>query len=443
MNRELVSPVKRRVAPEPTRRSTAMFAARPQASTSMRRMSGYTARPAELIRRDTLLHRGSSYQPRSIMGRVSQIVSKFTKPAPQRTLALLLPGHNEELIIAHTIQSAVKAGQALEDIYVVDDNSDDRTREIALSLLGESNVLTVGRSGKAMAVRKAIAHFEMEKRYRWVHVADADSIFGADYFNIFRSNLSDKYVVAIGFVQSLKGNWISTYRAISYTYGQQVFRRIQDWLGMIAVFPGPVTCFRTDILKDIDINTRNIAEDFDMTLQVHRKNLGKIKYIPKAVNYTQDPQSFKDFRKQSMRWYRGFFQGITQHRIGTRAQRIDISIGFQLIQTFIFLIQILFLFPLVMYMTHDWLIAPAAIAIDFIATGFITLCCSIAIRRWYLIGALPYFYILRLAEITMYFTAFVEIVILKKFSSTEKGWGTEGRRYKISSDALQEAATAA
>lgn len=356
----------------------------------------------------------------------------------KRKLSLLLPGHNEELIIALTIQSAIAAGQDIQDIYVVDDNSDDKTRKIAVGLLGKDHVLSVKRSGKALAVKKGIKKFNIEERYEWVHVADADSVFSPDYFRIYKEKLTDEYVVAIGFVQSLRGNWISTYRAISYTYGQQVFRRIQSALGMVSVFPGPVTSFRTDILKHIEINASNVAEDFDMTLQVHRKNLGKVVYIPKAVNYTQDPQSFHDFCKQSMRWYRGFFQGIMQHRIGLHGQRIDVSIGFQLLQTAIFFLQITLLVPFIVWYTNNWTIPFIALSIDFLITGIITVAASVLTKRWYLLGAMPYFYFLRVAEIVMYFSAFFEVFLLHRLSDSAKGWSTEGRRYKLNTIALQD-----
>ena len=353
-------------------------------------------------------------------------------------MALLLPGHNEELILATTIRSAIASGQKKRDIYVVDDASTDKTRKIAVEMLGKENVLSVARSGKALAIHKAIKKFKIEARYEWVHVADADSLFAPNYFRIYRSKLSREYVVAIGFVQSLRGNWISTYRTISYTYGQQFYRRIQSALGMVSVFPGPVTSFRTDILKHLEINSRNVTEDFDMTLQVHRKKLGKILYIPKAVNYTQDPQNLRDFCKQSMRWYRGFFQGIQEHRIGLRRQRIDIGIGFQLLQTFLFLLQVTVLFPYIMIRTHHWMMAPLAIMIDFIMMSLITLASSVLIKRWYLLGAMPYFYFLRFLEIGMYFRAMFEILVLRRMTNAAKGWATEGRRYKIDSAALQD-----
>ncbi|MDN5275672.1 MAG: hypothetical protein JWN33_321 [Candidatus Saccharibacteria bacterium] len=359
----------------------------------------------------------------------------------RQQLVLLLPAHNEELIIAETIRSAIAAGQKKRDIYVVNDSSTDKTREIATNLLGEDHVLNVERSGKAMAVKQAIDHFKLEDRYDWLHVADADSIFSSDYFRHYRKNLDPaKYAVAVGFVQSLRGNWISTYRALSYTYSQQVTRRIQAKLGMISVFPGPITCFRTDILKDLEFEANTLTEDFDITLQVHRKKLGKILYIPKAVNYTQDPQTLSDFIKQNLRWQRGFFQGVTKYRIGSRLQKIDLSLSFSIFQTILFFFQVLVLIPMLIVMTGNWWIIPILIALDLIINGAIAIFASIAAKRWNLIGALPYFYFLRYVEIAVYVVAFVEVVILGKFKSEVKGWSTDGRRYKVSAQALLDVA---
>jgi cellulose synthase/poly-beta-1,6-N-acetylglucosamine synthase-like glycosyltransferase len=193
-------------------------------------------------------------------------------PSRRRKLALILPAHNEELIIDKTIKSAVAAGMNHSDIYVVDDNSSDNTRQLALEFLSQKNVLTVARSGKARAVFQAIKHFDIERRYVWVHIADADSIFSHSYFSVYKQNLdASKCVAAVGFVQSIKGNWIATYRSFCYTYGQHIIKRLQSWLDIIAVLPGPVTCFKCDIIKDLEFVSESLTEDFDLTLQIHRK----------------------------------------------------------------------------------------------------------------------------------------------------------------------------
>lgn len=363
------------------------------------------------------------------------------EPIIRRKLALLLPGHNEELIIASTIASAIASGQDIKDIYVVDDNSSDDTRKIAVEKLGEDHVLSVERSGKALAVKKAVDHFHLDKRYIWLHVADADSIFSQNYFREYVRKLDeDKYAVAVGFVQSLRGNWISTYRALTYTYGQHVTRRAQSYVGMVSVFPGPVTCFRTDVLSKLEFGNESLTEDFDITLQVHRKNLGKILYVPKAVNYTQDPQTLGDFCKQSLRWQRGFFQGVKKYRIGLRKQRIDISLGLQMIQTPIFLLEIFVLVPLFIALTGNWLILPTILAIEIIINSGIALATTALLKRWNMIGALPYFFFLRFLEIGIHIMAFVEVMILNKFSEKTVGWTTEGRRYELSKMALSDVA---
>lgn len=425
-----------------TRKQTATaVAARTQPSYDQRPVARKAAMQPAPTRRDT------TYEKRAPARKVAYATHKpvsttaYVKRVTKKKLALLLPGHNEELIIATTIKSAIKAGQSKRDIFVVDDNSSDRTREIAISLLGESNVLTVERSGKAGAVLKAVAHFDIERQYTWLHIADADSIFSPDYFKVYKRKLdAKKYAVAVGFVQSMRGNWISTYRALTYTYSQHVTRRIQAGLNMISVFPGPITCFRTDILSKLEFTGSSLTEDFDITLQVHRYNLGRIVFIPGAINYTQDPQSFDDFWKQNLRWQRGFWQGVKRYRIGLGRQLIDISLGFQMLQTIAFFAQILILIPLIIALTGNWLIIPVAIAADVVMNGFIAIVASGVIKRWNLLGAMPYFYFLRWVEISAFVTGFVEVFILGKFQSEIKGWGTEGRRYKISEDALQDIA---
>jgi poly-beta-1,6-N-acetyl-D-glucosamine synthase len=356
-------------------------------------------------------------------------------------IALLLPAHNEELIIATTIKSAVAAGQPLKDIYIVDDASIDSTRQEAIKLLPAENILTVEHSGKAMAVRKAVSYFKIEDRYVWLHVADADSVFGPKYFHYYRKKLNaKKYGVAIGFVQSLRGNAISKYRVMGYTYGQHIVRRLQHMFGMIAVFPGPVTCFRTDLLKKIDFSSESLTEDFDITLQFHRNKLGKVCYIPKAVNYTQDPLTYRDFSKQTARWYRGFFQGLRKFKIGSRFERIDLSIMYQLFEVMATLLQFAVLLPWVIWTTHNWLLAPLMFMTDFAVVVLTALFATVAAKRLSIVTALPMFYVLRWTEISIFVWAFIEIMLLRRYRVKTIGWQVAGRRYQLNPEALKDVA---
>ena len=157
----------------------------------------------------------------------------------RKKLAVLIPAHNEELVMDATITSAINAGMKKRDIYVVDDASTDLTAAIARVRLGADHVLQVERSGKAGAVKQAIESFGICEHYTWLHVADADSLFGSDYFRIFRRALNPrKFVAATGYVRSLQGCWISKFRVYEYTWGLDVIRRMQAWFGVITVIPG-------------------------------------------------------------------------------------------------------------------------------------------------------------------------------------------------------------
>ena len=366
---------------------------------------------------------------------------KRVTTARRRKLALLLPAHDEELILAATIQSAVAAGQPLEDIFVVDDASTDKTRKIAIKHLGRKHVLTVEHSGKGLAIHKAIQYFNIEKRYVWLHVADADSVFCKDYFRMYKRKLNtQKYSVAVGFVQSLRGNWISRYRAFCYTYGQHIMRRIQSYLGMISVFPGPITCFKTDIIKDLDLTSKGLTEDFDITLQVHRKKLGKIRFIPEAINYTQDPQTLRDFCNQNLRWQRGFFQGVTKYKVGRRLQKIDFSLGYQMFEALFYIVQMLIFVPYITLTTHKWFIMPLVLISDYLIIVGLALFSAVISKRWSILQSLPYFYILRWIELGIFIRAYVEVVIMHQYRSDVVGWSVKGRRYALDTNALKDAA---
>ena len=359
------------------------------------------------------------------------------KQKRRKRIALLLPAHNEELIIKTTIRSALAAGMNKKDIYVVDDNSNDQTYAIAVRELSKSNVLSVPRSGKARAVRRAFLHFNILDRYNWLHVADADSIFCPDYFRIYKKHLDGKqWVAAVGFVQSLGGNWIANYRSFSYTYGQHIFRRIQSWFGVIAVLPGPVTCFKTDIIKDLDFETESLTEDFDLTLQIHRKHLGRIRFIPEAVNFTQDPRTLKDFYDQTLRWQRGFFQGVRKYRIGLRPHVIDAGVGYQMLESAYYLCQLLIIIPLLALLGHHWSMSISLFLADFMAIVALASFSALAAKRPIILSTLFYFYILRLFELAIFVQAFIEIIILRKFKTVAHGWETEGRRYEITAEEI-------
>lgn len=348
-------------------------------------------------------------------------------------LALVIPAHNEELVILHTIKSALAAGQKKQHIYVVDDNSTDATSEIAKTALPAKNVMKVRRSGKALAIKKAVKKFRITSRYHWIHIADADGVFDPNYFREFKTRLdsSKKYAAATGHVQSLRGGWVSKFRTYEYTIGLEIMRRIQSWLGVITVIPGPTSCFRTDVFKKLDINHTSLTEDFDLTLQIHRKKLGKIAYIPQAKSFTQDPKDFKDFKNQVSRWYRGFWQGLRHHRVGLKPQKLDAYVLFTIGETLIFSFEIILLIALsTVSSVGQGLFAIYFLFDVLLMFGWAVFSAALN-NRWDILQSFPLFYILRFTNLYIFYKSFVEVILLGKYKTIKPGWETGNRRYRI------------
>lgn len=407
-----------------------------------------TRMPVTLPRAAARLER--SFQPRTITraritahSRPRRLVAaalqatQYMLPAPsipkkKGKMALLIAAHNEELVLAGTLHSAIVAGMKPEDIYVVDDNSTDQTNTIALGILPVQNVLRVGRSGKGLALTKAAKHFQLVDRYHWIHIADADGAFSRDYFRVFKKSLRRENAAATGYIRSLPGRHVSQFRVFEYTIGMELHRRFQSLFNVIPVVPGPTSCFRSDIFAKVDFANKSLTEDFDVTLQIHRQKLGKIQFIPQAVTYTQDPRTVKDFVGQITRWNRGVMQSIKRHKVGRRLAPIDAYISYQIIQNLLFFVNYFIWLPFLIVKYQSLRVLATVFVYDLVVLMIFTLFAALRSGRWDLLSAFPVVYCLRWVSMGVFLRAFVEVLILGKFKVSEGLWENKaGRRYSL------------
>lgn len=327
-------------------------------------------------------------------------------------LCLLIAAHNEEKVLGHTVRSAIQAGMKPEHIYIVNDNSSDQTGKIAKDLVGKQNYLRVRRSGKGLALTKAARRFKLTKRYRWIHLADADGAFSPDYFKVFRRELRRDFAAATGYIKSMPGSTVGQYRVMDYTVGMEIVRRFQSLMGVIAIIPGPTSCFRADVFKKVAFNTGSLAEDFDVTLQIHRQKLGPIQFIEEAVAYTQDPMSFRDFIRQIHRWNKGILQGIFRHRIGTKLSGIDAYLMYQLSLNLAMFVSYGIMLPIVAIDRGPLEIVSATFVIDVALTAIIVTLTAFKAKRWDILNAFPQLYAYRWVSLLVFIYSFIEVAVL-------------------------------
>jgi len=346
-----------------------------------------------------------------------------------RKLCLLIPGHNESLVIQNTIRSAIASGMSRHDIYVVNDNSSDNTAELAIELLGDSNVLTVERSGKGLAIQKAACAFRLTKRYEWLHIADADGAFDSNYFTTFRSQLRADKAAATGYLKSTRGSFIGKFRVFEYTLGMEMTRRVQIFLNTLQVIPGATSCIRADVFEQVDFDGGTLTEDYDVTLQIHRLGLGEIQFIPGATAFTQDPESFGDFMRQITRWYKGGVQCLVKHDIGQKFRRIDFYIGYQIFQCFLFLGVLFIILPITTVITHSFYGYASLFVWDvFTMLGMAVLIAARA-KRWDILNAFPLLYGLKWANTYAFTRAHLAVALRpSRFRTRQSGAWTSPTR---------------
>jgi biofilm PGA synthesis N-glycosyltransferase PgaC len=240
-----------------------------------------------------------------------------------RDVAVLIPAHNEELVIESSIE-AIAAVVPHENIHVVSDGSTDRSAELARQA-GVNVIETPTNLGKAGALEAAIEAFELVQRFQAVLLLDADTTIEPGYFAAALPHFDDPKVVAVaGAVRthwherglSLIGKVLVCHRQRIYAISQRLLKFGQTWRFTNAthIVPGFASMYRTAVLTKIEMNPPGLViEDFNMTFEIYQKRLGKVAFTLDAVAVTQDPDNLRDYVRQIKRWGLGLWQTVRRH----------------------------------------------------------------------------------------------------------------------------------
>jgi poly-beta-1,6-N-acetyl-D-glucosamine synthase len=336
----------------------------------------------------------------------------------KKKICFLVPAFNEETVLAHTLESLLKL-VSKDDIYVANDNSTDRTAQVA-SLYTE-NVITISKGrGKANALNTLIQGLQLHKKYEYIMPVDADTVVAPDFLlhvlPIFESDKEKNIFCVIGKVVGNTHNWLTTFRMWEYELAQTIHKTAQSILGTVIVCPGPSTVFRSSIFEKLIIPTDTITEDMDLTFELHRNNMGTIAYVSKALVQTQDPTTIRQFIRQVDRWYKGFWQCVVKHNIPWGGQRIDFEITFLATEGLFngLLVVALFLFiPLSILYQSAALLAPLVLdLVFFLIPSFIFT--AKRYNTWKLFLYLPHFYIMRVITSFLFLRSFFKVVLVEK-----------------------------
>ena len=236
--------------------------------------------------------------------------------APFITVAV--PAHNEATVIAKTIASLQQLrhprGPAFLEILVVDDGSTDATADIARSAPpGPIDVRVISQppSKKAGALNRAFK----EARGEIIVVIDADTVADSGLVEAMLPHFSDSNVgavagnVKVGNQRTLFGRL----QALEYVVSLNLDRRAQAALNVMAVVPGAAGAFRKSAVFEAGgYSTDTLVEDADLTVSLLAQGW-KIPYEPRAIAYTEAPQTISDVVRQRRRWSYGTVEVVAKH----------------------------------------------------------------------------------------------------------------------------------
>jgi peptidoglycan/xylan/chitin deacetylase (PgdA/CDA1 family)/spore germination protein YaaH/GT2 family glycosyltransferase len=253
-----------------------------------------------------------------IMAALAWLQSRKTRPdAPHHepSVSVIIPAFNEERVIAASVARVLASDYPALQVIVVDDGSKDGTsRVVADAFGGEERVtlLTLENGGKAAALNLAL----LDARGEVIIALDADTQFEPETIRRLVRWFADPRVGAVAGDARVgnRVNLVTRWQAVEYITAQNLERRALAGFDAITVVPGAVGAWRRaalDAVGGYPVDT--LAEDQDLTIAVQRAGW-RVTFDPRAVAWTEAPESFKALAKQRFRWAFGTLQCLWKHR---------------------------------------------------------------------------------------------------------------------------------
>ena len=230
-------------------------------------------------------------------------------------VSVIIPCFNEEATIANCLRSVLASNYKSFEIIVVNDGSSDRTslvvREFSRNY-STINLFEKENGGKAQALNFGIDR----ARGEIIVCIDADSALKADTLAKLIRWFADKKVGAVsGNVKvANKKSFLGLHQAGEYISGLNLQRRSFEILNALQIIPGAVGAFRKNVMDEVggySLDTK--VEDMDLTIAIQKAGY-KVVYEPKAIAYTETPESIRNFIRQRHRWTYGSFRVIKKYK---------------------------------------------------------------------------------------------------------------------------------
>lgn len=237
----------------------------------------------------------------------------------QNRFAILVPAHDEELLIGRLTSSINEIDYPAGGLsaVVIADNCSDNTaavaRENGATVYERTNT---ERGGKGYAIKWGLEKIGLDE-FDAVFVIDADSMIDRDLLNELNKDLlAGKNVIqCYNGVANPDESWFTRLLDVSRTIGNEIVYPAKEKLGLSINLMGNGMCFSTDILKRYGWEAFTVGEDWEYYARLVKEG-EHISFNKNARVFHQESTNLKQATSQRMRWSSGRFAVIWKYGLG-------------------------------------------------------------------------------------------------------------------------------
>ena len=252
---------------------------------------------------------------------------EYPKARPLNRFAVLVAARNEQNVIAALVESlkAQDYPDELYDIYVIPNNCTDGTADAAMRS-GANVIHCPGYvNGKGSAIRYALSRIS-GKQHDAYCVFDADNIVHPDFLSRMNDAFCAGARVAKGrtVAHNAHESWIAGCYGIYFGMFNCFYNRARAVCGLSAKLIGTGFAFRREVVSDMGgWNTVTMAEDAEFSADCALAG-ERIYWVPEAIAYDEEPNSFRESLVQRRRWCGGIVQ-VARMKLPALAQSVPKS----------------------------------------------------------------------------------------------------------------------
>lgn len=277
----------------------------------------------------------------SILALFSRLKKDF--PSSRRRLfAVVIPAHNEELVIAKPLRTLFESDYPRElfDVIVVADNCTDRTATVART----SGAMVFEREdaslrGKGYALSWCFERLlSSPKVYEAYVVVDADCEVTRNALAVFNHYLDGgaQSMQCADVVAPHPGAWNSEIVRLAFTLYNIVRPRGRAVIGCSAGLRGNGMCFAAGTLRQVPWKAYSLTEDLEYGLMLLLEGIPVV-FAPEAAVVNTMPLEPRQSRTQRARWEAGRFP-VVKHYAPTLLRGAVRRWSFRLLDAFVDLV---------------------------------------------------------------------------------------------------------